>query len=87
MPLPIDTKSFQETQRQQALDLRDHLSFLAAALKDVRAQKRLLGDQKFALLEQLHAITQQQQALSHEESMLLQEEKAILAQCYGLHKR
>lgn len=87
MSLSIDTKNFQNIQRQQALDLRDHLSLLAAASKDVRAQKRLLSDQKFALLERLHAITQQQQALSHEESTLLQEEMAIVAQYCDQHTR
>ena len=87
MSLTLDSKTFQEIKRQQALDLRDHLSLLAAALKEIRAQKRLLRDQKFALLEQLHTITQQQYALSHEESTLLQEELAIVAQCCRLPKR
>ncbi len=87
MSLTLDSKSFQEIQRQQALDLFDHLSLLSTALKEVRAQKRLLRDQKFALLEQLHGITLQQQTLSHEESALLQEETAILAQFCGQYRR
>lgn len=87
MSLLIDTKTFQEIQRQQALDLRDHLSLLSTTLKDIRAQKRLLRDQKFALLEQLHALFQQQQALAYEESTVLQEEMAIVAQCCRLHKQ
>ncbi len=83
MSLTIDSKSFQEIQRQHSLDLLDHLSVLSIALKEVRAQKRLLRNQKFALLDQLHAISQQLQTLSHEESMLLQEETAIFAQFCG----
>ncbi len=83
MSLTIDSKAYQEIQRQHTLDLFDHLSVLSTALIEIRAQKRLLRDQKFALLDRLHAITQEQQLLSHEESTLLQEEIAILAQiCY-----
>jgi hypothetical protein len=87
MTLAIDYQTVHTTQRQNTSNLLDHLYSISAALKEVREQKRLLCEQKYALFAQLHTLAEQQQAMITEESTLLQEEVAILAQLSCLRER